>query len=760
MGSPTRTPAATDRSESGPSSLAAAQRLTALSSLLEGLDEVQPADTSRRARQESQHQNRLVQVRLGLASSLYASLRAKHPPTAAHSLRVAIGCSSWMLTLDLPDKQRDEIEVAALLHDIGKIGVPDEILRKPGKLSPEEAELVDRHRAIGREILGACCACQEILETIAHVAAWYNGSKAGFSKSRDEIPIGSRLIAIVDAFDAMTTDRVYRRAMSRERALAELFEYAGTQFDPQLARGFAQLLASDQGRLNSAVATRWLRQLQPETSNHFWQLQEQPGMGGIPAGSLYHEKLLDNMLDGVVFVDGGLKILHWNLSAERLTGISGTSVVDKQWSPTIVDLQDEHHQRISDEDCPLAEAVRGGVQTMRRLHIRGRGGHKLSVDAHLIPVTDRDGTRHGATLLLHDASSEITLEERVQTLHHKATRDPLTQVANRAEFDRFHRQFVETHLEQSLPCSLIICDIDHFKRINDTYGHQAGDEALVSFAAMLRRHTRSGDLVARYGGEEFVLLCAGCDNATATTRAEQVRRELATTPQGMLNGQCITASFGVTELQAGDTAETMLRRADRALLSAKDTGRNRVVQLGSGGGPENGDKPRTSWLAWLQPTVAAEELLDLQLMTAVPLNIAAEKLKGFVSDHHANIESISENRIALLIDSNPAQTRRAEDRPVPFCVELAFDESQGRVEGRSESTALRTLIHVKIRPKRSRDRRRSDALERARKLLASLKSYLMASDCAQATAEPEQEPKGLLQRAARLLVGKPPEERS
>src|SRR5688572_25780389 len=117
---------------------------------------------------------------------------------------------------------------------------------------------------------------------------------------------------------------------------------------------------------------------------------------------------------------------------------------------------------------------------------------------------------------MHDASSQVTLEQRVQSLHERATRDALTQVANRAEFDRLLQSSVESHLERRLPCSLIICDLDHFKRINDTFGHPAGDEVLVGFGALLRRHCRSGDLVARYGGEEFVMLCPDCDNATAT----------------------------------------------------------------------------------------------------------------------------------------------------------------------------------------------------------------------------------------------------
>ena len=171
--------------------------------------------------------------------------------------------------------------------------------------------------------------------------------------------------------------------------------------------------------------------------------------------------------------------------------------------------------------------------------------------------------------MFHDASSETSLEQRCQSLHEKATKDPLTQVANRAEFDRVHAMFVAAHQQQQVPCSLMMCDLDRFKLVNDTFGHQAGDDAIQCLASLLKSSCRPGDLVARYGGEEFVLLCADCDNASAARRAEQIRKALSQIAQPKLDGRPVTVSFGVTEIQPGDTPETMLRRADRALLMAK-----------------------------------------------------------------------------------------------------------------------------------------------------------------------------------------------
>ena len=374
----------------------------------------------------------------------------------------------------------------------------------------------------------------------------------------------------------MTTDHVYRAAMSHERAMGELFRCSGTQFDPKLVQQFAEFREADLTALHREVAGRWLRTLDAEMVNSYWELNCVPSPGAtLVIDAAFQARLLDNMYDAVVFVDAHGQIKLWNRGTERLTGIAGTSICQRQWTPEMLNMADEKGRPVAAADCPVLGAVQSGVQSLRRLTICGRSGRSVSVDAHAIPVIGEDGTMQGAVLLLHDASSETSLEQRCQSLHEKATRDPLTQVANRAEFDRVHELFVDAHRQQKVPCSLIMCDLDHFKSVNDNYGHQAGDEGIKSLAALLKGACRPGDLVARYGGEEFVMLCADCDNAMAARRAEQVRRALGQMPQPKMGGRSITVSFGVTEIQPGDTPETMLRRADRALLMAKAKGATR-----------------------------------------------------------------------------------------------------------------------------------------------------------------------------------------
>lgn len=716
------------------------RQMMELSALLRAVDDSPPsagASIEEVAAKGAGRDNQLALVRLGVAGGLFAALRAKHADTAAHSLRVTMVCSAWATSMQLSDELHDAIEVAALLHDIGKVGVPDRVLVKPAALTPDEAAIMDRHRRVGLEILRSCCASPLVLEIVESSATWFDGR--GRALAGTDLPLGSRMLSIVDAFDAMTSNKVYRRALPQERAINELFRYAGTQFDPELVQAFANFNQSEQTDLQQRVASGWIKSLHPEDVNSFWRLNDSRSTDDTPdQAELFQQKLLENMQDAVCFIDANLQVLYWNRSAERLTGIEASSIYQRRWTPQLLHLTDSDGGVLTEADCPVSYVIGRGEPLLRRLIMRGRGGRNVPIEAHTLPVVAANGTTFGATLMLRDVSPQTSLEARCQNLHEMATKDPLTQVANRAEFDRVNTMFVSVHLEQGLPCSLIICDIDKFKHINDTYGHPAGDEVIKNFGKLLKRSCRPGDLVARYGGEEFVMLCAGCDNATAFRRADDIRQAFSETPHEAVAGRCITASFGVTEIQPGDTPETMLRRADRALLMAKDKGRNIVVQLGTGIGPGealddvvHGLRDAVSNLA---DGGAAQRsggaLIDTHLATMVPLGIAVEKLRGFVADHHAQIVTVEKNHMRLRLgEPSFGLFRRAADRPIRLVVDVRAEEEQIPALNRTGATSYvpRTRFHVTINPLKNRDRREANLEEQANKVLASLKAYLMAT---------------------------------
>jgi len=679
-----------------------------------------------------QHENKLAQVRLGIASSLFTALRHKHPQSASHSLRVALGCSSWALYSNLDNETRDTLELAALMHDVGKIGVPDNVLLKPSHLTVEEKSIMVRHRELGLEILANCCSSERVLSTLRYAHARYDGQGSQLPSSGDDIPLEARMLVIVDAFDAMTTDHVYRPAKSRERALNELFDFAGSQFDPELVKEFVQLLSGRQDLLTEKVASRWLSDLSSGQPSLPWHRQENSPAGlqnnSADRYSPFEDKLIDSMHDGVLFVDAQAKIFLWSKGAQRLTGVSSDAAVGRKFAPGLLDMRNHAGRHVRDAACPVARSLSTSAQLRQRMQIMGWQGQHVAIDLHVIPVHDQKGLVLGGTVLLHDAQPEASLEEKCEALHAEVTKDPMTKVANRAEFDRMQALFIEAHNQAGLPCSLIMADIDHFKSINDTYGHQAGDSAIIGVANLMNSLCRTGDLVARYGGEEFAVLCADCGNADAVKRAEQIRRKLSETTHNFLGNKQITASFGVTELQSGDTPETMLRRADRALLMAKEQGRNQVVQLGEG--MEEEKKKKKKW--WNFGSLRTRPIVNTDVTTSVPIDIAIEKLRGFVSDHKARIVSTRENLVELEFDSQKiGQSRRRKDRSGPFRVELAFKEDyieKSNNIGMARGKYVRTCINISIRPKRGRDCRNSDMAERARLIFQSLKSYLMAKE--------------------------------
>ena len=190
----------------------------------------------------------------------------------------------------------------------------------------------------------------------------------------------------------------------------------------------------------------------------------------------------------------------------------------------------------------------------------------------------------------------------------------------------------------------------------------------------------------------------------------------------------ITASFGVTELQTGDTPETMLRRADRALLQAKDQGRNQVVQLGDGMMEE---KVKRSW--WPFQSWRGGALVEATLVTMVPIEVAVQKLRGFIADQEAKIIKTNDTELELTVTDSSAGSEpaaRTTGRST-FLIQLKLSQQhaeRSNTQGFAAGTYVETRIDVQIRPRRDRDRRREATVEKARRLLGSLKSYLMARE--------------------------------
>ena len=174
-------------------------------------------------------------------TALVKALEARDPYTKGHSARVA--CLSHCLAKQLgyTDQEAEQIKLSAIMHDIGKIGIPDEVLLKPGKLTPEEYRVIQRHPALGAQILAHAESLKSIVPAVLHHHEQLNGKGYPDGLSGNEIPLSAQLISIADAYDAMTSTRPYRRSLSREIALAELRAGIGERWSGKLVETFAQM---------------------------------------------------------------------------------------------------------------------------------------------------------------------------------------------------------------------------------------------------------------------------------------------------------------------------------------------------------------------------------------------------------------------------------------------------------------------------------------------------------------------------------------
>ncbi len=681
-----------------------------------------------------------AQETVSTAQRLFDSLREKDPATATHSLRTTLGCGQWSHELELPADERDALQLAALLHDVGKIVVPRSVLEKPTALSEEEAALVARCRRVGWDVVRHKIANPQVLEIVSQAGSWFDGWRGRGQASGRDLPLGSRVLAIVDAFDAMTSNQAYRPALSRDLACEELLRCAGTQFDPELVRHFIEHRAFDPQSMREVVDERRLGRLNE------WLLPDGlcldapqfDSLSSAPASAArleavdsqpFQTSLFEFLRDAVIFIDSQLRITYWSPGAVRITGLAAAQAQQLHWRPALLDLRDGAGTRLREDDCPARYVLSTGKPWQRRLLARGAAGRRLTVDVQVAQVAGPGGEPQGATLILRDLSPEELLRDHCQTLQRQVTTDALTGVANRAEFDRAHEHCVEQQHRHDTPYSLIFCDIDHFKSVNDNYGHPAGDEVLRRFARILESQCRDTDLVARYGGEEFAILCPDCALPAARSRAENMRQLVARTEHTVLGGRAVTASFGVTSLLDGESATQMTERTDRTLYDAKRGGRNCVIAVSPPGVSSSENQPSSGTVDGLP---IEQILVEQQLVTPVPLTLAVDKLRGFVSDIDAEVLSIEDPWVRLRIDGSRVPfLRRQADRRLRCLMHVMFDDnettSSASTPQRAKSGA-RTRIHVVVAAQRLRDRQRQAMIWFAQELLGGFRQYLMAEE--------------------------------
>lgn len=291
------------------------------------------------------------------------------------------------------------------------------------------------------------------------------------------------------------------------------------------------------------------------------------------------EKLLDSLFDGVYFVDVNKRITYWNRAAERITGYSKSEAVGACCSNNLLRHIDSTGCELCLDGCPLAATILDGNARESSIYLHHALGHRVPVSVRTSPVRDDNGEIIGAVEIFSDNSTSLQIMHEYEQLKQDVYMDVLTGVGNRryGEMTLSTRMYdLHTH---AIPFGLLFLDIDHFKRFNDDYGHNTGDNALVMVARSISYSLRKMDAVARWGGEEFVVILPGATWVIVKSVSERIRMLIENS--FIMAGDekiHVTVSIGATMSRTDDSVETIVSRADMLMYSSKSGGRNRVTE--------------------------------------------------------------------------------------------------------------------------------------------------------------------------------------
>jgi diguanylate cyclase (GGDEF)-like protein/PAS domain S-box-containing protein len=299
---------------------------------------------------------------------------------------------------------------------------------------------------------------------------------------------------------------------------------------------------------------------------------------GIRFTSLFAEKLMENTQEGVYFVNRDRRITSWNDGAEQLSGYSASEAVGRKCSDNFLGHVDEIGRPLCVTGCPLASVMRDGQPRTVEFFLQHKLGHRVPISIRALPVRNGRGKIVGAVEIFSHTTTNKTVEKRVSELEHLAYRDALTTLPNRRYLEMKVEQALEEHQKFGRPYGLLMFDLDHFKRVNDDYGHDVGDALLKAIAKTLVQNQRTADMIGRWGGEEFLVLMPDLDALGLGDLAERCRVLVA--QSSVLSGSSLvaaTASIGATVLVHSDTAISAIRRVDELMYQSKHSGGDRTT---------------------------------------------------------------------------------------------------------------------------------------------------------------------------------------
>ena len=295
--------------------------------------------------------------------------------------------------------------------------------------------------------------------------------------------------------------------------------------------------------------------------------------------NINYKEIADNSRNGICVLDLERTIVYWNHGAERISGYTAAEVLGRRCNDNLlVHVDSEGRAMCGDGSCPAARAMSADEPCEMEVYLLHREGHRVPVLSRTKTVKDANGVITGAVEIFNENSRELAALERVKELEKLSLLDELTGLGNRRHAEMHLQARLDQLSRYSWPFGLLYFDIDFFKHINDTYGHDAGDWMLRVVAQTAQAGVRSFDVVSRWGGDEFTAIVENTDGPALLAVAEKLRRLVENSPV-VLGGDtlvttiCVGATLGLPH----DSIESLVKRADELMYQSKEHGRNKVT---------------------------------------------------------------------------------------------------------------------------------------------------------------------------------------
>jgi len=564
---------------------------------------------------EKRHVEEIASLNMRTIEALALAIEAKDHTTHTHLQRVRTYAVEIAKELKLPNEEIEALRAAALLHDIGKLAVPEQIINKPGKLTPEEFEKMKVHPIVGAEILERVAFPYPVAPIVrSHHERW-DGSGYPEGLVGEQIPVGARILAAVDCLDALASHRQYRQALPLAEAMAKVIEKAGSWFDPRvvqiLQRNYIELERTAQMTEETAIphtlskTVRVERGLAPATG---FERSDPTTLGHVDVDFLTSiasarqeaQTMFELSQDLGVSLSLSETLSVLSMRLRRMIPYDSIAVFVNRNGWLLPELvSGENFRMLSSLKIRVGEGLCGWVAENSKPIMNGNPQveagyivdqvkHSTLQSALVVPLeglngvvgvlamyhANRDAFTPDHLRILLAVASKVALSVenalKYQQAESSATTDYLTGLPNARSLFVHLAQEVARCRRMKSPLAVLVCDIDGFKAINDSFGHLEGDKLLREFSTRLKDACRGYDYVARMGGDEFVITAPGLTVEAAKEKAERLNQAAIESGRHVCGREVITLSVGTAFCpEDGYDVERLLAEADRRMYSMK-----------------------------------------------------------------------------------------------------------------------------------------------------------------------------------------------